>query len=98
MKATASLSAKGAAALMIAADQNDVATITELLGTGLSVDCHEGDGDTALIIGSSNGHEAAVHALLAAGASINWKSTRQWSRIMPTPGPSHTHPAATLPA
>ncbi len=66
--------------LFKAAENGDAATIRALLGGGADVNARKGDGETVLILASSNrsrGEPAeSVHALLDNGAEVNARDNR----------------------
>jgi ankyrin repeat protein len=65
-------------------EEGNTAAVRELLST---YDCSgiinrkNNDGDTALILASSNGHKDIVSLLLSSGAAVNDKNNNGWTAL-----------------
>lgn len=76
----------GVTPLMHAAEDNDVATIKQLLAKGVDVDGQNKHGWTALMLATTRGNQDAVDLLLKAGANPNLISQRVTGNTQaPTP-------------
>lgn len=60
-----------------AAGRGDLPAVTSLLDKGADVNEKTNNGQTALMLASSNGHKEVVQLLLAKGADVNAKTTAQ---------------------
>lgn len=72
----------GRTALMLAAQKQRQASLTNLLDLGANVAAREDDGWTALIYAANRGFVPGIEALVDAGADLNEKSEGTWTPLM----------------
>lgn len=68
-------------ALHCAAEAGQVATILELLKTGLSINMRDSRGRTALHCATLSGHKNTIHILLKKGVDVNAKSIYDYTAL-----------------
>jgi uncharacterized protein len=65
-----------------AAYDGDLSRVKALIAANADVNAKTGDGITALIYASQNGHQEVVHALIAAKADVNAKANNGATALM----------------